>query len=761
MAKFNIPKFSHQSIRKQLMFMMIVVAVFIIMVSSFTVYLSDIYKIKKQLVNESEIISKVFESDHAKIALFGLPDMNTDLKLKLRELPMIMHADLLDRGADVIMHYSQGEILHSQISLPNQQQHLFLEDRMLFSSGVIHDDANVGTIYYEINTTRLERQQQILLNRLLIAIPLGLIISILAAFYLQRFLSTPLSKLANEIKNISISHDYYKKLNLSGFGKNEFYTLGHSFNGLLEQIEHTFKKIRLSEAEREQVTAELSQLINTANAPIFGIDTEGKINEWNQQTAKITGFSKEDVMGRDLVEGFITEDNKSSVKQVLNNALKGDEIANYEFSLNSKEGEYIELLLNATTRRDMEGNITGVIGIGQDITELRKNENALNQAQKMEAVGQLTGGIAHDFNNLLSVIKGNLRFLQEDIGQTTVEINELFEDAMSAADDGAELTQRMLAFSRAKTLQPEIKNANDIIEKFARFLSRTLAAGVELDIDLSDDDLFINIDPSQLENALLNLSLNARDAMPEGGTITIGATQYHHGDGDGVKYSCSLREGDYVKISVTDTGSGISYEDLQHVYEPFFTTKEIGKGSGLGLSMVFGFTQQSQGACHIDSTLGQGTTVSMYFPETIDDKTHDVDSKEEKEEKEELSSHGPKVILVVEDEPRVRRVTLRDLKNLGYITLEAENADMAKIIIESGEHIDLLFSDVLMPGEMDGHMLSVWTKENHPKIKVILTSGFSKGKTDANKDQAHLFPLLRKPYTIDKLAKLIRTTLLK
>ncbi|HIM07306.1 MAG TPA: HAMP domain-containing protein, partial [Gammaproteobacteria bacterium] len=290
MAKFNIPKFSHQSIRKQLMFMMIVVAVFIIMVSSFTVYLSDIYKIKKQLVNESEIISKVFESDHAKIALFGLPDMNTDLKLKLRELPMIMHADLLDRGADVIMHYSQGEILHSQISLPNQQQHLFLEDRMLFSSGVIHDDANVGTIYYEINTTRLERQQQILLNRLLIAIPLGLIISILAAFYLQRFLSTPLSKLANEIKNISISHDYYKKLNLSGFGKNEFYTLGHSFNGLLEQIEHTFKKIRLSEAEREQVTAELSQLINTANAPIFGIDTEGKINEWNQQTAKITGF---------------------------------------------------------------------------------------------------------------------------------------------------------------------------------------------------------------------------------------------------------------------------------------------------------------------------------------------------------------------------------------------------------------------------------------------------------------------------------------
>jgi PAS domain S-box-containing protein len=754
MAKFNIPKFSHQSIRKQLMFMMIVVAVFIIMVSSFTVYLSDIYKIKKQLVNESEIISKVFESDHAKIALFGLPDMNTDLKLKLRELPMIMHADLLDRGADVIMHYSQGEILHSQISLPNQQQHLFLEDRMLFSSGVIHDDANVGTIYYEINTTRLERQQQILLNRLLIAIPLGLIISILAAFYLQRFLSTPLSKLANEIKNISISHDYYKKLNLSGFGKNEFYTLGHSFNGLLEQIEHTFKKIRLSEAEREQVTAELSQLINTANAPIFGIDTEGKINEWNQQTAKITGFSKEDVMGRDLVEGFITEDNKSSVKQVLNNALKGDEIANHEFSLNSKEGEYIELLLNATTRRDMEGNITGVIGIGQDITELRKNENALSQAQKMEAVGQLTGGIAHDFNNLLSIISGNLRFLQQDIGGTSTEIQELFEDAMSAADDGAELTQRLLAFSRNRALKPEIKNVNDTIEKFIRFLSRTLGENIELMADLPTDDLFINVDPSQLENALLNLSLNARDAMPEGGKITINTIRYHHSHSDSDSDRFILADGNYININIIDTGMGITSKNLQHVYEPFFTTKDVGKGSGLGLSMVYGFTQQSKGACYISSTPGNGTTISMYFPEEMEGKSKDVDTKEE-------CLHGEEVILVVEDEPRVRRVTLRDLKKLGYKTLEAENAAMAVSIIESREDIDLLFSDVLMPGEIDGHMLGVWTEENHPKIKVILTSGFSKGKTDANKDQAHLFPLLRKPYTIDKLAKLIRTTLLK
>jgi two-component system CheB/CheR fusion protein len=514
---------------------------------------------------------------------------------------------------------------------------------------------------------------------------------------------------------------------------------------------------KMLEAEREQIAQELTQLINTANAPIFGIDIEGKVNEWNQSAVTITGFSKEDVMGRVFEDYIIMDEHKESVKQVLDKALQGIETSNYEFPLHAKDGKRLEILLNATSRRDVEGNITGVIGIGQDITELRAKESALNQAQKMEAVGQLTGGIAHDFNNLLSIIKGNLRFLQEDIGQSTVEIDELFEDAMSAVDAGAELTQRMLAFSRTKTLQPEIKNANDTIEKFARFLSRTLAAGVELDIDLSDDALFINTDPSQLENALLNLSLNARDAMPEGGTITIGATQYHHGDGDGDTYSLSLREGDYVKISVTDTGSGISSEDLQHVYEPFFTTKEIGKGSGLGLSMVFGFTQQTNGACHIHSTPGQGTTVSMYFPEVIERRR--VDRKTE--DNEELPSLNSEVILVVEDEPRVRRVTLRDLKKLGYKTLEAENADMAKTIIESGKHIDLLFSDIIMPGVMDGRMLAVWIEEHYPQIKIILTSGFSKSaeEVDMEKVQTESFTIIGKPYSTAELAKQIKSML--
>ena len=384
---------------------------------------------------------------------------------------------------------------------------------------------------------------------------------------------------------------------------------------------------------------------------------------------------------------------------------------------------------------------------------LREKENILQQSQKMEAVGQLTGGIAHDFNNLLSIISGNLRFLQQDIGETSVEINELFEDAVSAVEDGSELTQSLLAFSRNRPLKTEITNVNDTIQKFIRFAERTLGKNIELDFDLPEESLYISVDPSQLENTLLNLSLNARDAMPKGGAITFGAKRYHHGNGD--EYRFILSEGDYILMSVTDTGSGISSEDLPHVYEPFFTTKAVGKGSGLGLSMVWGFTQQSKGGCYISSTPGNGTTVSMVFPEVMDIKNIDKKTKDE----EDKSLHGNEVILVVEDDPRVRRVTLRDLKKLGYKTLEAENAEIAKNIIESGEPVDLLFSDLRMPGEMDGHMLGLWTEENYPKIKVVVTSGYSKGKEDVSRDKAHPFPMVRKPYSIDKLAKQIRTTL--
>ncbi|MFT7266260.1 MAG: PAS domain S-box-containing protein [Halioglobus sp.] len=499
----------------------------------------------------------------------------------------------------------------------------------------------------------------------------------------------------------------------------------------------------------QRANAELTQFIDTANAPIFGIDTKGRVNEWNRKAATLTGFGKEEVMGQDLVAGFITDEFKESVSTVLQEALAGKDAASFECPLLTKDGSSLEVLLNATTRKDTDNNIIGVIGVGQDITEQRRKESALNQAKKMEAVGQLAGGLAHDFNNLLSIISGNLRFLQADIGEVSAAVRELFEDAMSATEDGAELTQRLLSFSRNKILRPEANNVNQLIEKFSSFLSRTLGTDIEMEIELAADELFAKVDSSQFDNALLNLSINARDAMPEGGSITIRAARAHDDD---LSQEMRAKDNHWIIISVADTGTGISTNDIEHVFEPFFTTKEVGRGSGLGLSMVYGFTQQFDGECSIESEPGKGTIVSMLLKEAQPPAATYAQARSEN-----LLLCGSEVILVVEDEPRVRRVTSRDLRKLGYTILEAENAAVAKTIIESGVHIDMLFSDVLMPGEMDGRRLGLWAEEHYPNIRVVLTSGYSKSKRGVESGRSQSLPLVRKPYTIEKLAKQIQS----
>ncbi|MBT4385475.1 MAG: PAS domain S-box protein [Betaproteobacteria bacterium] len=530
------------------------------------------------------------------------------------------------------------------------------------------------------------------------------------------------------------------------------------FTGIVRDISQRKNlESQLLQAHKEttRVASELTQLIDTANAPIFGIDTQGLVNEWNQEAVSLSGYSKDEVMGHDLVQEFITDEYKESVKQVLDDALRGIETGNYEFPLYTSEGERLEVLLNATSRKNVEGAIVGVIGVGQNITELREKEGALNQMQKLEAVGQLTGGIAHDFNNLLSVIGGNLRFLREDIGTVSTEISELLEDAMSAAGNATELTQQLLTFSKNKVLNPKVINANLIIEKFSRFVSRTLGGKVELVVELAKRDLFLKVDPSQLDNALLNLCINSRDAMPAGGRITISVSQYIKGE---FPTSKLLNIGDekLVKISVKDTGEGIKADDLERVFEPFFTTKEVGKGSGLGLSMVYGFVKQSNGECFVESDYGRSTTVSILLeevPELIRQNPQKMSSDNLPGE--------TKIILVVEDEPRVRRLTLRDLKKLAYATIEAENADVARATLESGVSVDLVFTDVLMPGKMDGHMLALWVQENFPEVKVVLTSGYNKGKDEVFGNSVEYFPMVRKPYEVRTLAKIIRDELSK
>jgi CheY-like chemotaxis protein len=330
---------------------------------------------------------------------------------------------------------------------------------------------------------------------------------------------------------------------------------------------------------------------------------------------------------------------------------------------------------------------------------------------------------------------------------------ELINDALSAARDGAELIHRLLAFSRKQPLQVKRLDINEFLRNVRRFLQRTLTENVELRINAGNDVPPVLVDPGQLENALLNLVINARDAMPGGGTLTIETTRERVARDEAASLP-GLAPGDYVTIAVRDSGIGMSPEHMARAIEPFFTTKERGKGSGLGLSMVYGFAKQSGGDLLLRSTLGQGTTVSVLLPQAA--RTIEED---EAEPTPPNAPRGSETVLVVEDEPRVRKLVKRSLLGLGYRVIEAENAAEAMKVLEADVPVDLLFSDIVMPGDMNGCMLARWASHKSRGLKVLLTTAFSEEVNGELAMGKNGFPLLNKPYSKEELATAVRAVL--
>lgn len=378
-------------------------------------------------------------------------------------------------------------------------------------------------------------------------------------------------------------------------------------------------------------------------------------------------------------------------------------------------------------------------------------EEQLIQSQKMEAVGQLTGGIAHDFNNLLTIILGNLRLINDMLPEDE-DLREVIDDALSAGKDAAKLTQSLLAFSRKQSLDPQVIELASQLENFVRILKPALTDRIELKLELDSSLPNIYIDGNQFESAILNLAINARDAMPQGGTIRIFANEVNVSPAEAEGLG-GLKAGRYVCVRVSDTGSGMSPEVVERCTEPFFTTKSVGKGSGLGLSMVYGLVKQSHGGLKIESFEGQGTSIFLYFPVTskLDDKS------EPEAEEQSRQGLGTERILLVEDESRVRKLADRNLKNLGYQVVEAGSGDEALQILFQDSNFALVFSDVLMPGEINGIELAEKIKQQWPSIRVLLASGFNKAMSENPLPEDIFF--LQKPYTKEQLANQIRNAL--
>lgn len=523
----------------------------------------------------------------------------------------------------------------------------------------------------------------------------------------------------------------------------------------IEELRATREALEYLNATLEQQvadrTADRDRMWRLSTDIMLVADFSSRIVATNPAWTSALGWSGEELLGRSFMD-FIHPDDVASTMAEVGRLSEGAKTFTFVNRYQHRDGSYRTLSWTAVPSDDL------IHAVGRDVTAereadeaLKLTEAALQQAQKMESIGNLTGGVAHDFNNLLQVVSGNLQLLAKDIaGNERAE--RRVANALSGVGRGAKLASQLLAFGRRQALDPRIVNIGRFVTGIDEILRRTLGEAIEIRTIVTDGLWNTLVDPAQIENALLNLAINARDAMDGAGRLTIEAGNATI-DTAHTSQHADLQPGNYVMLSVTDTGIGMSPEILEKVFEPFFSTKPEGKGTGLGLSMVYGFVKQSGGHVRIYSEVGHGTTIRIYLPrsrqsedvETVDDTDPVVSGRE--------------TILVAEDDDGVRATVLEMLTDLGYTVLKAVDADSALEIIESGAAVDLLFTDVIMPGVLKSPELARLAKARLPEMAVLFTSGYTENSIVHGGRLDEGVQLLSKPYTREQLARKIRHVL--
>ena len=511
--------------------------------------------------------------------------------------------------------------------------------------------------------------------------------------------------------------------------------------------------IRLVQAHEDLVWSEerLRKVIDNSPSLISLKDLEGRFVVVNKRFEEWHGYGTDEALGKTSQDLF-PDEVATLYAARYQEALSSGRVVEEEIEIPFADGTVHSVLVTKFPVPGTHGRPVGIGTIGTDLTDRRRTEEQLRQAQKMEALGQLTGGIAHDFNNLLAVISGNLDLLGDDVANP--KMGELVEDAHAAAHSGAELTHRLLAFGRRQTLRPQPTAAGKLVKGMSRLLERTLGETIQIEIALPDGLWPIDVDRNQLETSLLNLAINARDAMPDGGILTIGSRNVTLDNGY-TEHHVAVDPGDYVRIAVEDTGTGMSPEVAERAIQPFFTTKEVGEGSGLGLSMVYGFAKQSGGHLEISSTLGRGTAVRLYLPRAA---TAVAEAETEAHADAEANGKGERILLV-EDQPDVRKLARRLLTRLGYVVFEARDGVDALSLLDDLVDVDLLFTDIMLPGGIGGEQLAREAQARCPKLKVLYSSGYARNAALSAEDSNGAIPLVNKPFVMKDLAGAVRRTL--
>ncbi len=489
---------------------------------------------------------------------------------------------------------------------------------------------------------------------------------------------------------------------------------------------------------------------------IYMLDAAGRVANWNTGAARIKGYTASEIIGRHFSVFYTAEDRAASVpERALEEALRHGKYEGEGWRVR-KDGTRFWANAVIEAIRGPKGRLIGFAKVTRDVSErraaqeaLERTRQALFQSQKMEAVGQLTGGIAHDFNNLLTVISGSIELIQQR-PEDRERVLHFAANAQAAAERGAHLTQQLLSFARRQSLHPERHGIASLIGSFEAVLRRVCNETVEFALTLDPEPLPVLIDAAQLEASLLNLVMNARDAMPNGGKLTI-ATANAVLDAAAAA-EADVRPGRYVRVTVADTGEGMSPETLARAFEPFFTTKPVGRGSGLGLSQVYGFVAQSGGAVNLDSAPGRGSRVSLLLPALagVDAAPEPVLSGRA------VAPRNSGTVLVVEDDPDVLQLAVETLRSLDYRVLTAGDGPSALEVLERLGAIDFLFSDIVMPHGMNGVELARKAVRLRPALRVVLASGYT-NSTHAPGYDADNFAFITKPYRGSDLVRTFRS----
>ena len=509
----------------------------------------------------------------------------------------------------------------------------------------------------------------------------------------------------------------------------------------------------------EAQAAKLRGILESAVTAIITIDDGGLIESINPATERLFGYGATELIGQNVKvlmpepykaehDGYIANYLGTGVKKIIG--------IGREVSGRRKDGTTFPLHLSvsqfsADGRRYFTGMIHDLSDRKHVEEALRESERRLAQAQKMEAVGQLTGGIAHDFNNLLLVITGNHELLEQQLDSDDHKV--LLKEAQDAAALGSKLTDQLLTFARRRHMDTQVIQLNDQVVGITDMLRRTLGEHIVLSTSLARNVWAIRADPGQFQSAIVNMAVNARDAMAQGGKLVV-ETRNIVLDADHTGFHPELKPGKYAQLSISDTGSGMAPDVRDRVFEPFFTTKEKGRGTGLGLAMVYGFVKQAGGHITIYSELRHGTTFNLYFPR-VDGVTHQASDKG----RDTIDPDARETILVVEDDDRVRRLTITRLKLIGYQVLEASDGPKALDILTRGDVVDLVFTDLVMPGGMSGREVAARARQLRPRIKVLLTSGYAEELVHGDDLEREQLKVLRKPYHQADLVTALREVL--